>query len=341
MKPEKLKSGNWRCKVYIGTDENGKKLFKSITAPTRKEAIAKAAELALDDKKINEGSKKTVGYCIDAYISDKEPELSPHTAYGYKRMALLRYDLIRDIPLSEFNLRDVQRFVSHMSGLSEKTKRNALGLLTAAMHYFEKPIDTKNITIGKDDKQKIKAPSHEQVAELLQTDDEELKMAIALGALCGLRRGEIFALQKSNIDINKKQIHVCGALKNPVGERDIREPKTEASNRVVDMPDLVSVIVEKHLDNEDGFLFKCPMRTVMSRWEKHKNNIGYRQIRFHDLRHYYASALIAAGIPDIYAMKMGGWSTPDTLKRVYQDTFADQYEKEKNKINNIFNDNFK
>ena len=54
MKPEKLKSGNWRCKVYLGMDENGKKLFKSVTAPTRKEAIAKAAELALDDKKIKQ-----------------------------------------------------------------------------------------------------------------------------------------------------------------------------------------------------------------------------------------------------------------------------------------------
>lgn len=340
MKPEKLKSGNWRCKVYLGMDENGKKLFKSVTAPTRKEAIAKAAELALDDKKIKL-SKLTVGYCIDAYIREKESELSPHTAYGYKRMALLRYDLIRDIPLSEFNSRDVQRFISHMSGLSEKTKKNALGLLTAALRYFDRQIDTKNLKIGRGKKMKIKAPTHKQVAELLQTDDAELRLAIALGALCGLRRGEIFALQKSNMDINKKQIHVCGALKNAVGERDVREPKTESSNRVVDMPDLVRVIVEKHLDNEDGFLFKSPMKTVMARWEKHKNNIGYSQIRFHDLRHYYASALIAAGIPDIYAMKMGGWSTLNTLKRVYQDTFADQYEKEKNKMNNIFDDTFK
>ena len=78
MKPEKLKSGNWRCKVYLGTDPDGKKIFKSVTAPTKKEAIAKAAELALDDKKIKQ-SKLTVGYCIEAYIHEKESELSPHT----------------------------------------------------------------------------------------------------------------------------------------------------------------------------------------------------------------------------------------------------------------------
>ena len=49
MKPEKLKSGNWRCKVYLGMDENGKKLFKSVTAPTRKEAIALAAEIVANE----------------------------------------------------------------------------------------------------------------------------------------------------------------------------------------------------------------------------------------------------------------------------------------------------
>ena len=82
----------------------------------------------------------------------------------------------------------------------------------------------------------------------------------------------------------------------------------------------------------------------VERWERMKkllDKYNLRRIRFHDLRHYYASALVAAGIPDIYAMKMGGWSTPDTLKRVYQDVFGDQYEKEKNKINGIFNDTFK
>lgn len=341
MKPEKLKSGNWRCKVYLGMDKNGKKLFKSVTAPTRKEAIALAAEI-VSNETAKEKTKKTVGYCIDAYIADKEPELSPHTSYGYKKMAAYRYDSIRDIALSDFTARDVQRFVSQLSGLSEKTKKNTLGLLTAALRYFDKPIDTTNIKIGRDKKQKIKTPTHEQINALLQTSDDELKMAIALGALCGLRRGEVFALHKDNVDVKKKQLHVCGALINATGERNIRAPKTESSNRVVDMPDLVCDIVKKHLDNADGYLFTSSMDSVMSRWKKHKRSTeGCDTVRYHDLRHYYASALVAAGIPDIYAMKMGGWSTPNTLKRVYQDVFGDQYEKEKNKINGIFNDTFK
>jgi hypothetical protein len=50
---------------------------------------------------------------------------------------------------------------------------------------------------------------------------------------------------------------------------------------------------------------------------------------------------IVAGVPDTYAMKMGGWKTPTTLRKVYQSIFEDQYDKERDKVNNIFNSQFK
>lgn len=341
MKPEKLKSGNWRCKVYLGTDENGKKLFKSVTAPTKKEAIAKAAELALDDKKLQQ-SKLTVGYCIDAYIREKESELSPHTVQGYKAMARIRFDTIRDIPITELATRDIQLLMTELYDLSPKTKKNVLGLLTASLRYFEHPIDTSGVKIGRKKKERIKTPTHAQVSKLISASNGELRLAILLGALCGLRRGEIFALNRDNIDLERKQLYVGGALVKATGVRDIRAPKTETSNRFVDMPDLVAETVAKHMNNEDGFLFTSSMDAIMTQWRKLRDSLSECEaIRFHDLRHYYASALIAAGVPDIYAMKMGGWATPGTLKRVYQDVFADQYDVERNKVNSIFNNQFK
>ena len=343
MKPEKLKSGNWRCKVYLGMDENGKKLFKSVTAPTKKEAIAKAAELALDDKKIKL-SKLTVGYCIDAYIREKESELSPYTARMYRSMARIRFGSIRNILVSNFSSRDVQHLISDLSDLSPKSKKNTLGLLTASLRFFETPIDTSSIKIARGKKKKIKTPSHEQILALIDASEGDLKLAILLGALCGMRRGEIFGLRVENVSLNKKKILIDSAFMQTEGKHEIRPPKTEASNRVIDMPDIVvtemsSVIGGK---DDDELVLSMPMNTFSNKFRALRDNVkGCGNIRFHDLRHYYASALVAAGIPDIYAMKMGGWSTPDTLKRVYQDVFCDQYEKEKNKINGIFNDTFK
>lgn len=39
--------------------------------------------------------------------------------------------------------------------------------------------------------------------------------------------------------------------------------------------------------------------------------------RFHDLRHYHASVMVALGIPETYAMRDMGHSTPGLYKRVY------------------------
>lgn len=44
MKATKLKSGNWNVRVYIGKTADGKDITKSITAPTKKEALQTAAK---------------------------------------------------------------------------------------------------------------------------------------------------------------------------------------------------------------------------------------------------------------------------------------------------------
>jgi len=339
MKPEKLKSGNWRCKVFLGTDLNGKKKFASVTAPTKKEALARAAELSLDTKKAAQ-RQLTVGYCIDSYIEQKASELSPHTLQGYRSMARIRFDSIRDIPLSDFGTRDMQVLMSELSSLSTKTKKNALGLLTASLRYFDKPLDTSNVKIGRQIKEKIKTPTHEQIKLLINSSEGELRLAILLGALCGLRRGEIFALKCENIDLEKKQLIINSAFVNATGVKEIRAPKTDTSNRTVDIPDMVAKAIEPYMEKE--FLFSLSLNATMKRFYKLRNSIPEcSNIRFHDLRHYYASALIIAGVPDIYAMKMGGWATPNTLKRVYQDIFGEQLEAERNKVNDAFNARFK
>lgn len=341
MKPEKLKSGNWRCKVYLGMDENGKKLFKSVTAPTKKEAIAKAAELALDDKKIKL-SKLTVGYCIDAYIREKESELSPHTVQGYKAMARIRFDTIRDIAITDLSTRDIQLLMTELYDLSPKTKKNVLGLLTASLRYFEHPIDTSGVKIGRKKKEKFAAPAHECVSKLINAAEGELKLAILLGALCGLRRGEVFGLKCRNVDLKKKQIYIDCALIEANGVKVIGLPKNDTSIRYVDLPDVVVDEIKKSLSSEREFVFQQPMSTTMKHFYALRSATnGCERIRFHDLRHYYASALIVAGVPDTYAMKMGGWKTPTTLRKVYQSIFEDQYDKERDKVNNVFNSQFK
>ena len=58
----KLKSGNWRIEVFVRTDENGKKIRKSFTAPTRWEAEKLADEFVKAGK--NKLPEFTVGEAV-------------------------------------------------------------------------------------------------------------------------------------------------------------------------------------------------------------------------------------------------------------------------------------
>lgn len=59
-------------------------------------------------------------------------------------------------------------------------------------------------------------------------------------------------------------------------------------------------------------------------------------IRFHDLRHTAASVMLLLNVPDKYAQKRGGWSTPSTMKNVYQHTIASKRSAVDDAIDNYF-----
>lgn len=78
MKAEKLPSGNWRVQVYLGKTKEGKNIRKSITAPTKQEALRKAAIYApsgFDDLRLEDACEQ--------FIRERGPELSPATVRGY------------------------------------------------------------------------------------------------------------------------------------------------------------------------------------------------------------------------------------------------------------------
>ena len=83
---KRLPSGRWRCLVYVGKDENGKRKYKSCTADSKKEAIALAADVQLNNEMARNPVKFTLGQAIDRYIDNRSNILSPSTILGYRRM---------------------------------------------------------------------------------------------------------------------------------------------------------------------------------------------------------------------------------------------------------------
>ena len=102
-------------------------------------------------------------------------------------------------------------------------------------------------------------------------------------------------------------------------------PKTSESDRYIRVPDFGS---------GEGYIVDWKPDTITKRFIDLKKTVGI-DIRFHDLRHYFASTAAILGIPDIYTADLGGWQRDGrTMKAVYQnniksmtDYYSDKVEK--------------
>ncbi len=128
-----------------------------------------------------------------------------------------------------------------------------------------------------------------------------------LGAGCGLRVGEVLGLRIRSVRIEEAELAVVEQLQLLPGSPPVlRPPKTASSIRVVPLPQVVADAVVLHLqqwpgEDEDLLLrgrngsYLWPNTFNDNIWRGAARRAGQPAARFHELRHFYASALIRAG----------------------------------------------
>ena len=142
-KKGELPSGSVRRLLYIGKDENGKRIYKSFTATTRADldaavALYKASR-GVEKEEAESKPSLTVGGAVGRYIALKRSVLSPSTVRSYEGIdrTYITTDSLSKRPLDELTQQDVQLWVSNLSeDVSPKTVRNAYGLLLSSIKMF-------------------------------------------------------------------------------------------------------------------------------------------------------------------------------------------------------------
>jgi integrase len=180
----------------------------------------------------------------------------------------------------------------------------------------------------------MRIPSVEEVGQLLAHADSSrvstrkgFMAYVALCAFAGLRKGEAAAVQIRDIDFLRRQLAVSRQLQRDGNDYAVRPPKY-GSERVVYLPDeLVTILgehVATHLDDADPtrWLFTVnnePMydNAITWRWRATRNAAGLAHVRLHDLRHFYASGLIAAGCDVVTVQRALGHATATTTLNTY------------------------
>lgn len=334
---KKLKSGNWRVQVFshyeVTVTPDGpkkKRIYESFTAPTKREAEALAAMWAAD--KHDRPEDISVMEAIAQYIELKRPVLSPSTIAGYEKMKRNYFTDIGDIPIPKVTDTIIQAWIGRLSAkLSPKSVRNIYGLLAAVMGVY-RPDMTLRATLPAPKKPELYTPSDEDIKILLHhIAGTELEIAVLLAAFGPMRRGEICALESSDIHGNTVSVNKS-MVRDGSGNWHIKQPKTYSSYRDIAYPDFV---ISK-LQEIDGRIIKAHPDQITNRFKRAVKYSHLPHFRFHDLRHYAASIMHAIGIPDQYIMARGGWRTDNVMKSVYRNVIDLEQARQSQKINAHF-----
>lgn len=322
----KLPSGSYHAKVFSHIDENGKRIYQSFTNPDYDALVLELAQFKIEKKnerialkaKKEEKSTMTVGQMLDNYISSKESILSPATIREYKRMRNKNFPGIINKNVDDLTQIDIQREINESSKTrSPKTLRNMHGLLSAALSVY-RPDFKLLTTLPKKVKPDIQIPSEAEMKRVFEhVRDSEMEIPIYLAACCGLRRSEISALSWSHVDLKKRTITVTEALvRNEDDEYVPKKTKSPAGKRIIRMFPFVYDVLAKQPQKSGSVTNLLPYQ-IYDRWVKIIRETGIRHYRFHDLRHYTVSVMLALNIPKNYIADYMGHETEDMIDNVY------------------------
>ena len=330
---KQMPSGNWRVQVFLGTNAAGKKMKKSITAPTRWQAEMLAAEFLETVQTAR--SKFTVAQAVRGYIDSKKNVLSPSTVYCYEIILKNRLQMLMPLDIHEVDSFVMQRAINEEAATkTRKTIAEAKNLIGAALKMYG--VNPQwNVTLPPKVPKVNELPTAEQVIRMIRGTEIELPCLLAMWL--SLRMSEVRGLQFGDI---KDGVLTIQRSKLYLGTQDVIRDlnKTFNSTRRLVVPAYIQSLIDRipH-QSETDFIVPLGYKQIKNHLTRLAKANGY-QLTFHQLRHLNASIMLMLGIPDKYAMERGGWSSNGVLKSVYQHTFSAERKLVDERIDSFFND---
>ena len=326
----KRDDGRWEGRIVVGHKANGDPIFRHVYAKTQKALTEKLHQSieCYQDVALTEDSRMTLGEWLDRWLAEyKDGTIRPGTLEGYRNY-IENYikPQLGGKQVSLITTQDVQRMYRRLKSggrvredvdgskrLSDSTVRHIHTMLHGAMkaavqaHIIPKN-PTENATVPKSNYKPMQVLNEQELDTFLQAvqKDDIWRDFFYTELMTGLRRGEICALMWRDFDAKAGTLGISRTLHSKgQGIYALGDTKTSQGNRTIILPESVAALLRARKKSSiSQWIFpqpaspELPMNpgTAYRRLKTLLEEAGLPSIRFHDLRHTFATLALQNGM---------------------------------------------
>ena len=321
--------GRWEGRHIVGYDENGKAKQKSVLAKTKAECVEKLKRLREEYTEVAPFKVKPdmrFGDWMNYWYENHcKPSIRPTTQKGYEEWIYVHaIPGLGHIPLNKLTQADCQKFLNEMKSNGRKTHRDTKGpemaerSVRSCYHVIRMALDRavkdglikKNPILGvklpPPEPKEMKVLAKEEIQRfLIQAKAEGMYELFLLELTTGLRRGEILALTWDDLNFETGELHINKQVTPVGGKNIISEPKTKAAFRTIILPPAMAALLREYRKEVfSSLMFPSRIKPdqpidpgyVRKRLQQILERADCKRVRFHDLRHTFATMSLEHGM---------------------------------------------
>ena len=367
------KKGHWEGRIVVGHKENGDPIFRYVYGKTQKELIDKLHHKIDEfrDAELTEDSKMTLGEWLDKWIAEyMTGTIRESTLDGYKTYTE-RYikPALGDKPIAFITTADVQKFYNNLrkngriknqhiygEGLSDGSVVRIHCMLHEALdmavtEHLISNNPTNGTTVPKIIKKEMQVLTDEQLKTFMKLVDaeEHWRDFFYTELTTGLRRGELCGLKWTDFDEVEGKLNINRSIDVRNGVIIEGETKTGQGKRGFYLPvSTANVLRERKKNAKSEWIFTDPLRPELpvappAAYRKMKQLLqkaGLPNIRFHDLRHTFATHALTSGVDAKTLSGILGHTNASFTLDTYTHVTTDMQQRASNIVGGFMNDIF-